>query len=240
MKRGICLIIVSFFILILPAFAFAQAAAGGSESGKEATIEELYLQNVEIRIIKEQAVSEDREMKLLALRYLQEMVDEGRITGDDTVAIEVLDYLSSEGIGRITRENGLQVNNFPDVRRMACSILGQIGGEAAKDTLVDVLMSDNEPMVRSEAVYALGQIGLNENNEVSRAIAWIILQQDAVRPDNNFAFAALLALGKIAEKNNGIKDEEVYRAVLAIASGNYIRDVKYKAREILNELRNYK
>ncbi len=230
---------VLIFLSCISFFAAAQANTGTSGQGKEATIEERYLQNVEVQIIREQAYSADRDMKLLALRYLQEMVDDGRVSSDNTEAIKVLDYLSTEGISRIVRENGLQMNNFPDVRRMACTILGQIGGEESKDALVTVLLNDNEPMVRSEAVYALGQIGLNENNEVSRAIAWVILQQDTIAPDNNFAFAALLAFDKLAQQNNGIKDEEAYRAVIAIASGNYIRDVKYKAREVLNNLRSY-
>ena len=153
--------------------------------------------------------------------------------------MQILDSLSKEGVGKVVREDGRQINNFPMVRREACAILGQIGGEDAKNSLLNVLLSDNEPMVRAEAVYSLGLIGLNENNEVTKIISWVILQQDLTRPDNNFAFASILALEKIAEKNNGINDEELYRAVITIAQGNYIRDVKYKALDLLNTLRKY-
>lgn len=236
MKRRSAFILMVLGIFLASGFVYAQATGGTSSGGKEATIEELYLQNIELRIIGEQAASADFEMKLLALANLQSMMDEGRLPEE---AVKVLDYLAMEGIGRVIREGRLQVNNFPEVRRRACTILGQLGGEEAKDTLVKVLLTDNEPMVRSEAVYALGLIGLNENNEVTKAISWMVLQQDTTRPDNNFAFASLLALEKIASKNNGINDDEAFRAVVAIAQGNYIRDVKYKAREVLNSLRKY-
>ena len=195
---------ITVFILIL-LFAAVSGLFAQTTSGKETTIEELYLQNLEVQIISEQASSTDYEMKLLALKSLKGMVDEGRITQDDERVMQILDSLSKEGVGKVVREDGRQINNFPMVRREACAILGQIGGEDAKNSLLNVLLSDNEPMVRAEAVYSLGLIGLNENNEVTKIISWVILQQDLTRPDNNFAFASILALEKIAEKNNGIK-----------------------------------
>ena len=103
----------------------------------------------------------------------------------------------------------------------------------------NVLEEDNQPMVKSEAVYALGQIGLNEQEEVSRAIAYEVMNQNIVAPDDNFAFAVLLSFDKIAEANGGIKEPAVYLALIQIAQGNYIKTVREKALEVMDNLRGY-
>ena len=75
----------------------------------------------------------------------------------------------------------------------AANLLGQLGGENAQTTLVTVLYDDIEPMVKAEAAYALGQLGDNEDNMASQAIANVILLEEYALPDNNLAFASLLA-----------------------------------------------
>ena len=228
MRKGITTI-----ILALLAFGASTLVA------QELTIEELYLQNAEIRIIREQAVSPDRDMKLLALENIQQMLDEGKISSGSPETHFVLDYLSGEGINREIRENRRLVNYYPEVRRRAVNLLGQLGGDNAKVTLVSVLRTDIEPMVMAEAAYALGQLGINEDNEVSQAIANTILEQDVVTPDNNFAYASLLAFEKLAESNNGLNDSATFEAIIRIAQGNYIRKVRVKAVQVLDMLRGY-
>ncbi len=209
------------------------------EEDEEITVEERYLQNIEIGIIREQAVTLDRDSKLLALDNLQEMLDDGKIDEESAEALYLLDYLAMEGVNRQVRMSGRLINYFPMVRKKAANILGQIGGETAKNTLLDVLEADSEPMVKSEAVYALGQIGLNDDEEVARAIAYEIMNQNVVSPDDNFAFACLLAFEKIAESNDGIKEPSVYLAIIQIAQGKSIKVVREKAFEVLDNLRRY-
>ena len=214
------------------------AQSTGRGSG-EATIEELYLQSTEIRIINEQARNGDREMKIMALENIQEMIDAGRRSTGAPDAHYVLDYLAGEGIGHEIRENRRLINYYPEVRRRAANLLGKLGGENSKDSLLKILLSDNESMVLAEAAYALGQIGLNDNDEVTEILADVILSQDILNPDNNFAFASLLAYQKIARKNGGIDDPSAFEAIIRIAQGNYIKDVRMKAVQVLNELRTY-
>jgi hypothetical protein len=94
-------------------------------------------------------------------------------------------------------------------------------------------------MVLAEAAYALGVIGINENNQVSRSLASVVLSQDAIAPDNNFAFASLLAFEKIAQSNSGINDPLTYEAVIRVAQGSYIRSVRLKALEVLDLLKTF-
>lgn len=239
------LFLICIIILIIPGLLAAQNGdskdAKDKTQKKEQTIEELYLsQNAEVQIIRYQAQSNDRDMKLFALQNLRIMVEDGRVQSDDQTVIALIDSLAMEGMGNQVREGGRLTNNFPDVRRQACNLLGEIGGEVAKDSLVKVLLSDNEPIVLSEAVYALGKIGINDNESVATAIAYVIRKNVIQKaPDNNLAYATLLAIEKIAEKNKGMKSPDIFNLLLEIAQGNYIKVVKLKAIDVIAKLRQY-
>lgn len=232
MKRSVLVLLLAAVVSVTPIVA--------QESGSELTIEEVYLQNAEIRIIREQAISQDRDMKLLALENIQQMIDDGKLSTGSPEAHAILDYLSGEGLTHQVRENRRLVNYYPEVRRRAVNLLGQLGGEQATNTLLSVLRDEIEPMVMAEAAYALGKIGTNKENQTSQTLAAVVLAQDAVAPDNNFAYAALLAFEKLAESNNGINDTVAVESVVRIAQGNYIRLVRQKALEVLDELRDYR
>ncbi len=226
-----------------------QGSGGGSASGstadqagsKEITIEELFLKSVEFQILREKAASDDYDVKMSALDDMEKRINAG-FSGSDTAQIEfILEYLAMEGSGRITRENGRQVNNFPEVRRRAANLLGRVGTEEAKDALVRVLLIDDEPMVKAEAAYALGNLGMNPNNQVVKAIEFAYNMEDPTNPDQNFGYAISLAIEKLAQKTpGGIKDPDAYRLLVKIAQGPYLRTVKAKALQVLDEIRSSK
>ncbi len=99
-------------------------------------------------------------------------------------------------------------------------------------------------MVLSQAVYALGIIGLNERNEAIQAISRVI-DEDVNRPavDDNLAVASLLAIEKIAKKNGGFEEDPdpkfIYRSIIAIQQGNYGPNVKKWAGLLIDRLRQY-
>ena len=231
MKKIFVTTVILSFLSIIPFAVLAQE--------DELTVEEAYLQNIEMIIIKEQASTLDRDSKLMALKNIEEMIDDGKVSDGDPEVHYILDFLAQEGLGRETIENGRMVNNMPIVRKESCTLLGELGGEDAKNTLIDIALKDDEPMVLSEAVYALGKLGMNDNNQVSQTVASIVLSQNTLGPDDNLAYSALLAFEKIASANGGLNDPLAFQAIIAIAQGNYIRPVKMKANEILNELRRY-
>jgi hypothetical protein len=220
--------------LVLGLAAVAMLAA--QESKRELTVEELYLEKIEMQILREQAFADDRELKMLVLDDLEAMIDAGN-TGRDVELI--LEYLAMEGIVRTVRESNRLINYFPEVRRRAANLLGRVGGEPAREALITVLIKDIEPMVKAEAAYALGVIGQNGSNEVVQALIFSLEQENPDQPDNNFAYAVCLSLEKIARQNNGIEDPAAYRALVRIAQGSYIRTVQNKALATLEELRQY-
>ena len=214
------------------------ASQGGS---REMTIEELFLKSIEFQILREKAASDDRDIKLSSLDDLEKRIDAGLSSSDAAQVEFVCEYLALEGSGRISRENGHKINDFPEVRRRAANLLGRVGTEEAKDALIRVLLIDDEPMVKAEAAYALGNLGMNQNNETVQAIEFAYNMEDPTQPDQNFGYAISLAIEKLAQKTpGGLKDPDAYRLLVKIAQGNYLRTVKAKALQVLDEIRGSK
>jgi len=225
-------------VIMIAAALLAAALAGAQESKKELTVEELYLRDIEFQILSEKAFSTDPELKLSVLDEIEKTIQDGQVKDRNKVEF-VLEYLAMEGTARRVRENARLINYFPEVRRRAANLLGQLGGEGARNALISVLVIDDEPMVKAEAAYALGVIGMNEGSGTVKAILYTLERENPAQPDNNLGYAICLALEKIAKKNNGIKEPDAYRALVRIAQGPYIRTVKQKALETLEELKKY-
>jgi HEAT repeat protein len=215
---------------------------GAQTTERELTVEELYLRDIEFQVLSEKAFSDNREIKLDVLDEIEIMIEEGTVDDPDKVEF-VLEYLGMEGTARRVRESGRLVNYYPEVRRRSANLLGRLGGEKAKDALVSILLIDDEPMVKAEAAYALGVIGMNNENEVVRALLYTLETEDPQMPDNNLAYAVCLAVEKIVEANDGDLEPAAYsdlaRTLVRIAQGNYIKTVRRKALQTLEVLKEY-
>ena len=242
-KTGQLLIVTIFAINAL--LVHTQAS---EDSTRVPTIEELYLLGKPtLMIIVEQATSADRETKLRALDDIETIIEQGELGGESSEILYMLDYLSAEGVRRREREENRTTNYFPLVRRRAVELIGRLGKETtsqviverARGILLDIIRKEDEVMVKAEAAYALGIIGLDEDGLVVKTLSEIISSQTVAAPDNNFAFAVCLAIDKIAQKNQGIRNYQAYTALVTIMQGNYTRKVKDKAFEVLQNLKEY-
>ncbi len=231
-----------FVLIVVLSLFFGTNVFGQSGDGsqrEEQTIEELYLsQDIELQIIRGQALSNDRQLKFLALQSIRASVEDGTLTEENPGLFVILQALATEGTARQVRSEGAVINNFPEIRRQSAQLLGEIGGERSQQVLLTILQEDPEPMVLAEAVYALGTIGINDDNETLNNIVFMLRRENAREaPDNNLAFASLLALEKIAQRQGGISDPETINVVLEVAAGAYVRDVRLKAIDVINKLR---
>lgn len=229
MKRSLAVLVILSVLLVAPIW--------GQTSGGERTVEESYLQeSLETMIIREQAYADSKDMKLVALQYIRQAIDEGRMNPEIGKALQ---YLAAETSMVVTRAAGVGrvLNNYPDVRREACLLLGEFKTPEAKDTLLRVSLSDNEPMVIAAALRSLGRIGINDNDDVTQAIAFIVNRFDILMPDNSLAFDSLVALEMLADAQGGLKDPSAIRAIMRISDGSYIAPVRQKARDLLLKLR---
>jgi len=208
------------------------AAANISAQRTEVTVEQEYLSTVEDVIIKELAIAEDRDSKLVSLQYLETAIESGRSSPDMLAA---LDLLAGEGVFSQARTNGRLANNFPDIRAKACDLLGKMQTEESKNTLLKVALADNEPMVTTSAIRALGDIGINDNNEVVEAIAWAQKKYAVLNPTSSMALEILVAYEKLAPS---VKDtSSMIQSISSIATNyNYVTPVRTKALDLLKSL----
>lgn len=206
---------------------------GSSNTKSETSVENEYLNDMDGTVIITLAQSEEYDNKLVALQYLENSVEKGN-TSDEVVA--ALDQLAGEGISTQTRKNGRLMNNFPDIRRQACLLLGKVGGEHSKNTLKNIAIADNEPMVQAAAIKSLGDIGINENDEVTEAIAYANLRNRVLNPTSSMAFEVLDAFEKLA--GNTQNKKTMIDEISHIAADNHYNSaVRKHALDILKNMK---
>lgn len=232
-----------FGLLLIPALGFSQTAttSPAPAAGSTKTIEEARLQSsVEVQVISSLVDENGRGEKIQALDLIRSMIDKGKVTEKNKDVVSLLESLGAEGTTKQVVENRRVINDFPEVRRESAELLGQVGGDQAREILLNMAIKDKEPMVISEAVYSLGLIGSGDQAaRVESIITNLIASQDAVRPDSNFAFAAASALEMLGKKANGKVSQAVFAALIRIQNGNYIRPVREKAKQVLDEFTKY-
>ena len=224
------------FVVLLCVFAttglIAQESGGTQQTDSIMTVEEAYLSSVEGVIMKELAQAEGRDNKQVALQYIENAIESGRITEDMQIS---LNSLAKEGIGSVVRESGRTINNYPDIRMKACELLGKMGTVEAKDTLVAVMFADNEPSVITAAVRSLGDLGYNDGDEVVEIINWTTRKFDIILPTSSLALEILNTYEKIAP--NVENKSGMIEAIVRIAGNyNYVTPVRNRAYEVLKSV----
>lgn len=222
---GICCILVSSAL-------FAQEQSVKSQKRSETTVEDEYMSSEVDTIIGELASSDDYDNKMVALSYLEEAVSGGR-TSPEVVAS--LSRLAGEGVKTTARTNGRIMNNFPDVRAKACDLLGQVATEESKNTLVSIAVEDKEPMVVTAAIRSLGDIGMNDNDEVVNMIEFVHKRYAALNPTSSLALEVLNAYEKLA---GSVQDKgPMIQSISEIRTNyKYATPVRTKATELLKTL----
>ncbi|EID84549.1 hypothetical protein MSI_19690 [Treponema sp. JC4] len=204
-------------------FAFAQ---------DETSVENEYLTDVDGDIITTLAESDDFENKLVALQYLESAIEEGNTS---PAVIAALDHLAGEGINTQSRTNGRLTNNFSSVRREACLLLAKVPSEHSKNTLINIALNDNEPMVMAAAVQSLGKIGINNNDETVEAIAFANRKNQTLNPTSSLAMEVLNAYEALAETTENKKS--MIDSVARISTDyHYVTPVRQKAYRLLKKL----
>ncbi len=213
---------------------FAQEKASQNKNSRETetSVENEYLNDVDADIITSLATSDEYDNKLVALQYLQSAIDDGN-TSDEI--IQALDRLAGEGLTNESRTKGRVMNNFPEIRRQACLMLAQVPTEHSKNTLVSIAVADNEPMVIAAAVKSLGQIGINDNDEVVEAIAFANRRNQVLNPTSSLAHEVLDAFEALADSTEN-KKTMIDTAARIATDYHYVTPVRQRAYKLLKSL----
>ncbi len=219
------LIMIALLVILSPVFA--------QEERQESSVESVYLETNEDMIITEMAASENYEAKLLTLQYIQAAIDSGR----SSPAIETaLHGLAGEGVFTESRTAGRLDNNYTEVRRQAALMLAEIPSEESKDVLLDLIREEDEPMVLSAAIYSLGEIGINERDDVINEISMIHRRFSILNPTDSLANAILDSFEKLYPTVDD--PSALVETIAAIATNyDYVVPVRQKAQAILMSLK---
>jgi len=210
---------------------FAQAKTD-TKKESETSVESEYLNDVDGDIIMGLASSDEFDNKLVALQYLQQAIEDGNVTEQ---VVAALDKLAGEGVTNQTRTGRRLSNNFPEIRRQACLLLAKVPTEHSKNTLINVAIADNEPMVIAAAVFSLGEIGINNNDETVEAIAFANKRNQVLNPTSSLASEVLTAYEKLADKTENKKT--MINSITLIASDyHYVTPVRDKAQKLLKKM----
>ena len=133
-KLLILLLIIFTMVILSPLF---------SQDDNETEIEDIYLENPELMMVEKQAYSGDRYTQLEGLEGIESFLndlrpgdpdEDGPLKPIDPENIppqleDMLIHLGSQGSLIITKRGNTIVNDFPEVRRKACELLGWVRTE---------------------------------------------------------------------------------------------------------------
>lgn len=228
-------VLISSLLAFLVSSVFAQESQvkkQNNDKEEETSVESEYLNDVDSDIIITLAESDDYDNKLVALQYLQSAIEDGN---ESDAVIQALDKLAGEGLTNQTRKNGRLTNNYPEIRRQACLLMAKVPTEHTKNTLVSIAVADNEPMVIAAAVKSLGEIGINENDEVIEAIAFANRRNQVLNPTSSLALEVLTAYETLADKTENKKT--MIDSIARISSDyHYVTPVRQKAFKLLKSI----
>jgi hypothetical protein len=223
--------------ITLAVMAVAALAGQDSRSGRGITLEESYLQeSIDLMLIQEQSRSASREVKESALVNIEAALRRGSTGEEILIALETIGF---EGTVNKTMENGIIINDFPDIRGKAARCLGLMGGTQAYAILMRMLAAETQALVLADVVNALRVVGLNTNNETVRLITKRLNHFDVTLPDDLLAFVAMGAYERFASQRDWRLDIDTEELIVRISNGRYHTTIRAHARDLLAKLHSY-
>lgn len=230
-----CKKIIATFVfgLLICSFTTAQTQSVKSNKKSETTVENEYMTSIEAAVITELANSDSYDNKLVAIKEIEDIINNGHSSPAITAA---LNSLACEGTITQERTNGRVTNNYPDIRAKACDLLGNVKTEESVMSLMSITLNDNEPMVAAAAIRALGNIGMEKNDEVVKTIAWTQRRTAVLNPSSSLAYEVIDAYDKLSGEVEDISS--MLESLTSIAANpRYVTPVRTKALDLLKKLR---
>jgi hypothetical protein len=212
-----------------------------SITAQNQSVEDIYLQqSAEIQVIRDLSADSSRDLKVMALDYISEMIDRG--SANDEIRV-ILEGLTRDGVHNQVRLNGRVINNFPDLRIRAIGYLAELGTTEAKDSLIKILELsrqaanvEEDPSVITAAIKGLSKIGLSDSGDTLRSVNAAFLRYNTLKPDNALAQAVVSTIDVFTDK--GIRDEANMGVLMSIQTNyEYIWLVRNNAATVIAKLR---
>lgn len=207
-------------------------ALGSAVFAQESSVEDEYLNDYDSVVVLGLAKSNEYENKQFALKMVQNAINNGNVGPE---IMEAVEQLAGEGLNTQTRTNGQLINNFPDIRREACLLMGKIKTEESKTFLLQVALTETEPSVIAASVNSLGNIALNKNDEVVNAISYMSRRFQILNPTNSLASEVIDCYEKLLDSTENKKT--IVDSLTQIASDYHFKtDVRKRALKLMKSV----
>jgi len=231
-KRFFSFMLTVFFIVSVVAAPLAAQDSGGATTQQD---------SLNLMVFKGIYGPDGLTIRKKTLESIREAASQGNTSDEIYTALE---FMSMEGLKNKTMEKGQVLNNYPDIRQMVAAQLGRMGTAKATELLIQLCNAEkNDLYVLQETIKALGDIGINENDNTIKNIIWNVRNFNPSRPDiiiDRVMLSAVDALDKIEIKNNGIKNQKDFKDVQdflkRVSDGHFSTPVRDRAKHVLEEM----
>ncbi len=181
--------------------------------------------------------SDDPGEKPLALQRLSQLIDSGQLQQDDELTINTLLRLAQQGTAQKNYDNdgNLTNNNFL-VRAAACNLMGKLGGNIVKASLVSIMESDNEPTIVAIAMENILKIDPQGSPTLIENIVSNFYKYHYTNRDNALANTFIYVAAAYAANSDGkLLSPALLQAVhdVSLPSNSYTTAIRTKARSLI-------
>lgn len=142
------------------------------------------------------------------------------------VARPFLEQSRSRGAGNVS----------PLLRIRALELLGNMGGQRARTSLLLTVQRESDSAVVRAALSSLKELSPEPTAEVSRALTQV-LQRHRSAGNPEVVSAVLRAVAALDRAPYTIKDPALFTAIMQVAQGPFPRNVRSQAYQVLDDLR---
>jgi len=211
--------------------SWPQAYHDGQHSGRAGALSDL--NGPAAVLLRELAHSGAGELKRMVLGDIEAHLEGRRYLAVHLIVLEeVLGYLAGEGVIYRSSAGAVQSGTDQAIRLEACRLLGELGSEGARAVLLQLLIADEDIVVKSTAVDALAAVGFDPDGELARAILYRV---GASGPER-FHLACARSLYRIIMSSEAAVHPDYYRALVMMAVEDSSPNVRERAAGYLRDL----
>jgi hypothetical protein len=179
------------------------------------------------------ATSTDRQSQLKALQTLQERLESPEPDHGTVYIPELLHQFARAGVFSPIAEGGRVINDFPEVRAAALSLISRYGNLSSIYTVSELLRYEWDSHVRIRACNALSSLLDTHDGKALESVRANLKKIYHNRNAEQEVAASSRALFNLAAFHGGLKEEDL-DLLLAVAYGPFSREIR---QEVLNTLR---
>ncbi len=204
----------------------------GMPPGEQDSYAALSTMNYNYRYLMYLVDSKELNDKEEALRELKEIILSNDSGLDREYGMYLLTRLASQGVIDPIEENGVLINNFPQIRSSAVEILGRQGDFFTRDYLLRLMRYEFDNYALAMEIRAVGELKSDPQGRTGEVFNHILRKQMYYGPDNSVAGEMIRAIGKISNYHGSI-DKSSIETLFTIFRGNYSKQIRSLALKAL-------